>query len=177
MYLVQYLGYCPGKWFWLLFGKNFTSPDFWICFIFQFWKGRGIFCQLSLWRDRAGSWSLSGCCPSLSLPHTHVFHWPGRAQVLTELPPFSFKAPRMLYLCLADSSFFMLGFPKDRKHECPISMPSTCWHPTWNYSVVILLDCSAIHLSLELTLKKCQTSLSVCGPDQHSDLGLVCSGD
>lgn len=50
-------------------------------------------------------WMMSILLPSF----TYLCCWRGRTHVLTWLPTFSFKVPRMLYLCLADLSSLRFG--------------------------------------------------------------------
>lgn len=91
----------------------------------------------------------------LSFPSTHVLI---SAVGLEEprsllLPTYSFKFPRIWYLCPADSSSLRFGFPRDRKPLCPISISSTCPQLPWNYSLVIFLDCSPISLVSGVNVK------------------------
>lgn len=91
-------------------------------------------------------------------------------------PNLHLHGPRMLYLCLVILSSLSLWFPRSRKLEWPISVPSSCPHLTWNSSEVIYPDYSPVSSVSGVNLKNAKPLFHSLGQTNVSRPGLILSG-
>lgn len=137
--------------------------------IFQFKKMRVIYFPAGSLEGR-NRVTVTLWLPVLPSSTSLLLAWESPGPHLTPSPLL--HDPGMLYLVLSDSSSLSLQFLRNRKPECPISVPSSCPHLTWYYSEVIHPDCSPVLSVSDINLKNAKSFCRSLGQTKVSRPGL-----